>query len=192
VNWQKTFGLTLVSSDRYHSNIGIITSLCNGAARLLCFITLYAFLCTYVLLQDILGPDVRQVRIQTLHAHHRDNINSYYTSLAIVNTPRLCQCILATHYIILPSFRTRLINCETGLGSPHGYFVFNLSRGLCCKLGLCYNNAYIIVWQLAAAVCHSAFGPAYYSANFGLLFTTTFVYNSILIIFTQVSLVNNQ
>ena len=33
VNWQKTFGLTLVTSDKFHSNIGIVTSFCNGAAR---------------------------------------------------------------------------------------------------------------------------------------------------------------
>ena len=45
---------------------------------------------------------------------------------------------------------------------------------------------FLFTYQLIAAVCNSAFGPKYYSANFGLLFTTTFVYNTFLIVFTQV------
>ena len=44
----------------------------------------------------------------------------------------------------------------------------------------------LFTFQLIAAVCKSAFGPKYYSVNFGLLFTTTFVYNIFLIVFTQV------
>lgn len=34
-NWQKSYGLTLVSSDRFHANVGIVTSLCNGFSRIL-------------------------------------------------------------------------------------------------------------------------------------------------------------
>jgi len=34
-NWQKSYGLTLVSSDRFHANVGIVTSLCNGFCRIL-------------------------------------------------------------------------------------------------------------------------------------------------------------
>jgi len=47
------------------------------------------------------------------------------------------------------------------------------------------------VFPLVAAVCNTAFGPEYYSANFGLFFTSSFVYNGILVIFTQVPILFN-
>ena len=30
INWQKSYGLSLVTSDRFHANIGIVTNICNG------------------------------------------------------------------------------------------------------------------------------------------------------------------
>ena len=30
INWQKSFGLKLVTSDTFHANIGIFTNICNG------------------------------------------------------------------------------------------------------------------------------------------------------------------
>ena len=30
VNWQKSFGMKLISSDNFHANVGIITMFCNG------------------------------------------------------------------------------------------------------------------------------------------------------------------
>ena len=30
INWQKSYGLTLVTSDTFHANIGIFTNICNG------------------------------------------------------------------------------------------------------------------------------------------------------------------
>ena len=35
VNWQKSFGLGLITSDELHANIGIFTNICNGACRIL-------------------------------------------------------------------------------------------------------------------------------------------------------------
>ena len=35
VNWQKSFGLELITSDEFHANIGIFTNICNGACRIL-------------------------------------------------------------------------------------------------------------------------------------------------------------
>ena len=35
VNWQKSFGLGLITSDEFHANIGIFTNICNGACRIL-------------------------------------------------------------------------------------------------------------------------------------------------------------
>ena len=35
MNWQKSFGLELITSDKFHANIGIFTNLCNGACRIL-------------------------------------------------------------------------------------------------------------------------------------------------------------
>ena len=34
INWQKSYGLLLVTSDTFHANIGIFTNICNGACRI--------------------------------------------------------------------------------------------------------------------------------------------------------------
>ena len=34
INWQKSYGQLLVTSDTFHANIGIFTNLCNGACRI--------------------------------------------------------------------------------------------------------------------------------------------------------------
>ena len=36
VTWQKSFGLKLVDSDRFHANIGIASNFCNGVKCVLC------------------------------------------------------------------------------------------------------------------------------------------------------------
>ena len=33
INWQKSYGLLLVTSDTFHANIGIFTNICNGVCR---------------------------------------------------------------------------------------------------------------------------------------------------------------
>ena len=33
VNWQKTFGLKLIESDRFHANVGIGANFCNGVSK---------------------------------------------------------------------------------------------------------------------------------------------------------------
>ena len=33
INWQKSFGLKLVTSDTFHANIGIFTNICNGVGH---------------------------------------------------------------------------------------------------------------------------------------------------------------
>ena len=30
MNWQKSYGLELITSDKFHANIGIFTNICNG------------------------------------------------------------------------------------------------------------------------------------------------------------------
>ena len=32
INWQKSYGLLLVTSDSFHANIGIVTNVCNGVS----------------------------------------------------------------------------------------------------------------------------------------------------------------
>ena len=92
--------------------------------------------------------------------------------------------VKSVNYIYI---RTKYFDCKTSLGTVDGYFLFNISRCFCCKLrGPFFRFIYNPFFQLIAAVCNSAFGPKYYSVNFGLLFTTTFVYNTFLIVFTQV------
>jgi len=34
INWQKSYGLLLVTSDSFHANIGIVTNVCNGVCRI--------------------------------------------------------------------------------------------------------------------------------------------------------------
>lgn len=35
LNWRKTFGLTLITSDHFHANVEILTCLCNGTSRII-------------------------------------------------------------------------------------------------------------------------------------------------------------
>ena len=34
INWQKSYGQLLVTSDTFHANIGIFTNICNGLCRI--------------------------------------------------------------------------------------------------------------------------------------------------------------
>ena len=34
INWQKSYGLLLITSDTFHANIGICTNICNGVCRI--------------------------------------------------------------------------------------------------------------------------------------------------------------
>ena len=35
MNWQKSYGLELITSDKFHANIGIFTNFCNGVGILI-------------------------------------------------------------------------------------------------------------------------------------------------------------
>ena len=35
MNWQKSYGLELITSDKFHANIGIFTNICNGVLAIL-------------------------------------------------------------------------------------------------------------------------------------------------------------
>ena len=34
INWQKSYGLLLITSDTFHASIGIFSNICNGACRI--------------------------------------------------------------------------------------------------------------------------------------------------------------
>jgi len=140
VNWQKTFGLTLITSDKFHSNIGIVTSFCNGAARIF-----------WGLMYDKLGYKICML------------IVSVTVTIGIAALPLLTY-----------------LNPDTVV-----------VRVVWALLMVVLYSTFPGVYALCAAVCNSAFGPDFYSANFGLLFTSVFFYNSILIIFTQVPILFN-
>ena len=69
INWQKSFGLKLVTSDTFHANIGIFTNICNGVGGCSCSRTGLLTRCAGV--PDSLGAAVRQVRLQEVRHLHR-------------------------------------------------------------------------------------------------------------------------
>ena len=67
INWQKSYGLLLVTSDTFHATIGILTNICNGVRE-----TEESSVLLLVLgLQDSLGSHLRQDRLQEMSDHHQ-------------------------------------------------------------------------------------------------------------------------